>query len=390
MNSATQNGRRNAQLQLGVTLVELMIAMTIALAIVAGVAYVYVQGKQGFRVQDAQSRLQENSRLAFSMISRDLMMAGHFGCVKSTVDVFGGQPNIRITAAPPLLTDDIGWLETDRDASNQLRRLDPSNAVRGYDSGATWSSSVPATISSKRLAGTDSIVILRGGDEARHLSSAMEDEFKFKINSALPGVTTNGRLAALVISNCASGEIVKPTVGGGGTSFTTENKFNRNTKAKVEDPVNDNDGIRMYEQLGIQAMVTTFEPVSYFIGLSTGSNNEEVPSLFRLTTMVSPTSDNNAGRWDLSPDVVIQGVEGLQFRYVRAGLGGNLETASQIDAANAWADVVAVQVQMTFVSDSDAVRTVSTTQTVDGKSVTDSRLRLRSSFVVNLRNPRQL
>jgi type IV pilus assembly protein PilW len=64
----------------GLSLIELMIAMTISLIVLAAVGWVYQGTMQTYRSHDAISRLQEGARYAFEVIGRDLRMAGSAGC----------------------------------------------------------------------------------------------------------------------------------------------------------------------------------------------------------------------------------------------------------------------------------------------------------------------
>lgn len=68
----------------GMSLVELMIAMTLGLATVAAIGWVYLGTAQAYRSQDALSRLQEGARYAFEVISSDLRMTGATGCSNSS------------------------------------------------------------------------------------------------------------------------------------------------------------------------------------------------------------------------------------------------------------------------------------------------------------------
>ncbi len=384
--SAPVSSRNSPITQSGLTLIELMVAMTLALAILAGISYIYVQGKDGFRVQDNQARLQENARLAYTIISRDLTMAGHFGCAKPSIDTNLGVSNVRITASQPIMTADTSWLETDNDQTNRSREFDPGNMVRGFDNGVGWQ--VPTSISSKRLAGTDTLIVVRGGDDYRHLSGPVENETVFKVASALPGVTTNGRIRPMVISNCAFSEIIKPTIRDGGLEFSVANATNENTAATFTDTFAEQNTLTKADYYNELSTVTTFEPVSYFVGLAKGANGAQVPSLHRVSIVQNSPTPGNNGLWDTTPDVVVEGVERLLIRYLRPDRGGALETAAEITAAGAWAQVSGVQIDVTVVSDDNNVRTESTTQTVGTATTTDNRLRLTTSFVVQLRNPR--
>lgn len=62
--------------QAGVGLVEIMIAMLIGLFLIGGVAQIFLSNKQSFRVQEAQSRAQENVRLVSVLLSSSMGKAG--------------------------------------------------------------------------------------------------------------------------------------------------------------------------------------------------------------------------------------------------------------------------------------------------------------------------
>jgi type IV pilus assembly protein PilW len=64
----------------GLSLIELMIAMTISLIVLAAVGWIYQGTMQTYRSHDAISRLQEGARYAFEIIGKDLRMAGSAGC----------------------------------------------------------------------------------------------------------------------------------------------------------------------------------------------------------------------------------------------------------------------------------------------------------------------
>jgi len=70
--------------QTGVSLIELMIALTISMVLTAVIGYTYLASSQVFRTIDASSRLQEGARFAFEVIASDLRMAGFTGCGNGT------------------------------------------------------------------------------------------------------------------------------------------------------------------------------------------------------------------------------------------------------------------------------------------------------------------
>jgi type IV pilus assembly protein PilW len=62
--------------QAGMSLIELMVALTISLIIILAATTVYVAGKDGFRTTDDRNRNLESGRLALDMLTRNLRMAG--------------------------------------------------------------------------------------------------------------------------------------------------------------------------------------------------------------------------------------------------------------------------------------------------------------------------
>lgn len=66
--------------QLGLSLIELMVGITIGLLLMAGVIQLFLGTKQTYTMLETQSRLQESGRFALSFLAGDLRMAGYYGC----------------------------------------------------------------------------------------------------------------------------------------------------------------------------------------------------------------------------------------------------------------------------------------------------------------------
>lgn len=64
--------------QAGLSLVELMVAMTLALLLLAGLVQMFVSSKQGYRIQESTSRLQENARYAVNLVERRVHQADYW------------------------------------------------------------------------------------------------------------------------------------------------------------------------------------------------------------------------------------------------------------------------------------------------------------------------
>ena len=82
--------------QLGMTLIEIMVALLIGAFLMAGVLQIFVSSKQTNRMQENLSRVQENGRFALNFISKDVRRAGYWGCLRSSspdIDIVGTDNN---------------------------------------------------------------------------------------------------------------------------------------------------------------------------------------------------------------------------------------------------------------------------------------------------------
>ena len=70
--------------QLGVTLIELMIALVIGLLATGAMLKVYVDSSQLYRFNESLARIQENGRLGLEFIRREARMTGFWGCYNGT------------------------------------------------------------------------------------------------------------------------------------------------------------------------------------------------------------------------------------------------------------------------------------------------------------------
>ncbi|MBM4220965.1 MAG: prepilin-type N-terminal cleavage/methylation domain-containing protein [Gammaproteobacteria bacterium] len=65
--------------QRGMTLIELMVAMSIGLFLTGGALYIYSQSKNTYRASDSIARLQESARFALDTIEPDIRLARYWG-----------------------------------------------------------------------------------------------------------------------------------------------------------------------------------------------------------------------------------------------------------------------------------------------------------------------
>lgn len=77
MNSSHQKKAAPRKHQQGLTLVELMVAATISLLLMAGVIQVFLSSNVSHNLQNGLGRLQENARAAMDILSLNISMAGY-------------------------------------------------------------------------------------------------------------------------------------------------------------------------------------------------------------------------------------------------------------------------------------------------------------------------
>ena len=80
LNRSDLGNERHVAAQQGLSLVELMIAMTLGLLVIGGLTQVYLGGRDANRIIENNSFLNDNGRFAMEFFARDLRMAGYFSC----------------------------------------------------------------------------------------------------------------------------------------------------------------------------------------------------------------------------------------------------------------------------------------------------------------------
>jgi type IV pilus assembly protein PilW len=146
MNSTIRSSR-------GLSLIELMVALTIGSLLIIGAVSVYVQSRNTYSVNETLSRLQENARFALSMIEPDLRLANHWGMTSDPLLIAGTVGNSPM-AVPG------GAASCGADFPIDLRR--PVDGANDLDDGS-WPLGCAAVDGVRET--TDMVVIRRAGTE---------------------------------------------------------------------------------------------------------------------------------------------------------------------------------------------------------------------------------
>lgn len=155
--------------QRGFSLVELMIALVLGLVVVLGASTVFLSNKQSYRTNLALGEVQENARIAFELIARDIRQAGVTGC--GNVGRVGNILNNGTSAGGT-----VAWW------------ADFGNAIRGYDGGTEDPVVTSGSGSAQRILATSSLTLLGASTAAASIAAYDAGTYGFTFTGANPGI----------------------------------------------------------------------------------------------------------------------------------------------------------------------------------------------------------
>ncbi len=286
----------------GFTLVELMVALTIGLVIMAAVSTLFVSSKRTYTSQDQLSRLQENARFAMHFIMSDLRLAGYYGCLDDVT-------NENVFSAVN---------------STALAYTVNQSAVEGLENATgNWLPSGISSVPTSIHAGTDAILI-RMADPAA--SAALTTRMANESAVLTVGSTANFSIGdTVMVADCARADLMQVS-GKTGTTLS---------HATGNPPDPGNLVATLSKAYDSPASVTKFITRRYYI-----RDNGLIPSLY---------SDDNGG----TPQEMVQGIEQLQILYgvdtdnPLDGVPNKYVKAASVSATNAtygWNAVVTVRI----------------------------------------------
>lgn len=173
--------------QAGLSLIELMISITLGLILMAGVVQMFVSSKSVFTTQQSMSRIQETGRLAIEFLSRDIRMAGFYGCFR---------PNMA---------------DVNRRLQNDALVIDSlygnfGEAIRGYASKGDLSAVQRAYLTGADIQADSNVLVVRFASPAPRIINASNTDTTLQVfstqaisNNCVDGLCVND---AAVVSDC--------------------------------------------------------------------------------------------------------------------------------------------------------------------------------------------
>jgi type IV pilus assembly protein PilW len=289
--------------QKGFSLVELMVAMTLSLVLLAGALSILYSTKVTNTENERLARLQENGRAVVELMLRDARASGYRGCSRPS-----------------------GTIRFDNDLPNPTNVLwNFEEPMRGYDAGGGgWSPGVDAGLvpaATPPTAGSDILALrtTRQGTPVFRLSSVMANSgsplsLDGPAGASLPAGST------VIITDCA------------GSSAFAVNTFAAGAPATLTHAA-------LAREFALNAQVVQMDTVAYYVSDSTSGLG---PALWRRIGAANP-------------QLLIEGVQNLQVLYGE-DLNNDL-LADDYRAANAvtnWGNVVALTLAVLIQSEGEA------------------------------------
>jgi len=329
--------------QKGFSLVELMIALTLGLMIMAAVGTVFLSSRQAFSTQEAMARMQEGARYAFELMSVDIRQAGFTDCVPkdNTYSTLDGADWFNSLATQPL---------------------------QGFESGAGLPDDV-----TDALANTDALKILRAdnsGDYRVKEHAPASAQFELFETHDLK----QGEILTVVDADCSKAVVFQQTTAninntikilthntGVGTPGNSTKCLDDPASAPCASPAT-------YPELGENSRIMRMSGNIYYLR----NNPADEPALYRK-------------RANTDPEELVEGVENMQITYGEDTTQVSVATCPEdgcsadayvsADAPPDWDRVVSVRLTLTM-------RTPSTRVGMGG----DGRIRKTFTTTIAVRN----
>ncbi len=272
------SGHSLCTLQLGVTLVELMVSLALGAFLIFGVMKAFLSGRQAYSLQQSLSHIQESGRFAHEFIGFDVRSSGDYGCGTGDAFVSSSTPDDKVSVA-------CAGINALNDADDV--RYNFGYAVYGYDNVSATTIAALPYLAPAPIAGTD-ILVTHPASDVGSLTAGVAGAAVDTL--AIQPTTGLARGDFIALSDCANTRILQVK-----TVSTTTIKVVKDG-AVVPAP-----GDRCIVNIPFDAASTVrrLDTVFYYIG----NNTSGVPALYAYSV-----SD------DVSNEL-IAGVENMQLKY---------------------------------------------------------------------------
>lgn len=328
--------------QRGLSLIEILVAIVIAMLLLLGLVQVFAASKSSYRLAEGLARVQENGRFAIDFIQRDLRMAGHFGCINDQAHLQKANAlDSHLDAAGPT---QFALSLQGYEAANTA----PGGSVNLSGPSGAWTPALPPFIANLNpIPGSDIIAVRYLRPEGVPITSINSAAGLTTVTFAPTGwgtLTQDGETnpGLFGIADCNYADVFQATTVDSGSGTITIRNNNLN--------VRDFAGQRYTESPAGQTLLYRAESVVYYVARR-DNNAANEPALFRARFNSAP-----GGALTTFAEELVEGVENLQFVMAQdrsanmqqlTGYMGQMGTADGADLGTSepgWRRVGLVQV----------------------------------------------
>ena len=361
----------NLKKQLGLSLIELLIAMVIGFVLIGGIAQIFISVQRSNNLLIAETALQENARFAFLFITRIVEKSAGFGCTATSDTNMKSLLNFSEDTFRPWVGIE-GWEANNTGygaifAPNTVANVAPTNHWKGANGAA-----LDETIESVEK--SDIVSIWYTAQSEGALSAVTTDDLEFsEINIEQGDIIVINDCNTVVFAQACQCDNSDSTACEGGDEQAKIAPSACNTPGNVAfspDSINLDTG-----------SVHVLKRAVFSVGIP--STERDVTSLF----MHSMGKDGKlGGRVEL-----LEGLESLQIRYGE-DINGNKSPNYYVDAEEVqdWQNVISIRLSLLMRSLNDGLLTEPQTLYFNGAQVNiaegDSYLRRTFDTTISLRN----
>ncbi len=339
----------NCTRQLGVSLVELLVSMVIGLFIMAGVLQLFSTTTQNSVAVTGLSRIQENTRYAFSRIAEDIAQSGNLGCMSASIAT-------NYSSREPI-TNMLSGV-TDANAYDFL------STIWGKDGASSGSVNTEDEDEDGVAPGTDRFRIRYVNHVVRFDVIDMSDtsvtvSYNASDSAETATLPQSGQIVA--VTNCSQGAVFTATGIDIGTTTNDEGDITYTNEAVITHTT-ETENIAVPNSTS-EKNINTFIPNTsasaanvispfYLYAGSTGSYEYTVGTAVGAAAACnSATAPQNCALFrsdsGTPPEEIVKGVHDIQVEYGWVDSAGNLRFAAAPDSAQ-WPFIDRMKVTMAF------------------------------------------
>lgn len=321
--------------QAGLSLIELMIAITLSLLLMAGVMQMFLTSKQTYNTNNALSRVQESGRFAIDFLTYDIRNAGYKG---------------ECSGAPNILLDETS-------AAYSADLYDLSEGLKGWNDPAIGT---PAWVAGPSRSGGDIIMVKHAANASGATASGNTPLNANAISLTGPSGIRQGTI--IIVSDPLGCDV-----------FQNQNNDNAHSIARGAQggtPGNKNPGAYNFSHTFNNSMeILTMQSATYYIG--NGANG--LPALRRVSYNTGTAVNEE----------LVDGIQDMQISYGISDVNKQVtdyQTADQGWSLAKWQSVASVRIDLLAVSADTNVVEADQVIAFNGANVTIPNRRLARTF----------